>query len=128
MSKYIPIFALLFVACACHHSQSLTFDEAKSCRPFKAVVEGTEVRAGRCWGRSGGLAVEIRLRRQDGALVGISTDQATLTELAFALDLTNGAVYLWPNAITDFEAAAHAKRQQKLHSRRDPELTVRTGN
>lgn len=128
MSNYIPAFAMLFVACACRHSQSLTFDEAKCCQPFIAVVEGTEVHAGRCWGRSGGLAVGIRLRREDGALIAISTDQATLMELALVLDLTNGAAYLWPKAITDFEAAAHAKRQQKLHSPQDSEPMVPTGN
>ena len=128
MSKYIPIVAMLFVGCACHHSQSLTFDEAKCCQPFIAVVEGTEVHAGRCWGRSGGLVVEIRLRLQDGALVAITTDQATLTELALALNLTNGAAYEWPKAITDFEAAAQVRRQQELHSPQDSEPMVPTGN
>ena len=128
MSNYIPAFAMLFVACACRHSQSLTFDEAKCSRPFKAVVESTEVLAGRCWGRSGGLAVGIRLRREDGAIVAIATDQATLTQLALALNLTNGAAFEWPKAIADFEAAAHAKCQQKLHSLHDPEPMVPTGN
>ena len=128
MNKYIPAFAMLFVACACRHSQSLTFDEAKRFHSFLAVVESTEVQAGRCWGRSGGLAVGIRLRREDGALIAISTDQATLTELALVLDLTNGAAYLWPKAITDFEAAAQVRRQQKLHSPQDSEPMVPTGN
>jgi len=128
MSKYIPAFAILFVACACRHSRSLTFDEAKRFQPFQAVVEGAEVHTGRCWGRSGGLAVEIRLRRQDGALVAINADRATLTELALALDLTKGAAYEWPKAITDFEAVVHAKCRQKLHSTLDPEPTESTGN
>ena len=128
MTKYIPFIAMFFIACACRHIQSLTFDEAKRSQPFQAVVESTEVHAGRRWGCSGGLAVEIRLRREDGALVAITTDRATLTELALSLHLTNGAAYLWPKAIVDFEAAAHAKRQQELHSPRDSEPTVSIGN
>lgn len=128
MSKCTPFFALFLVACACRQSQSLTFDEAKHTQPFQAVVESTEVHAGRCWGRSGDLAVEIRLRRRDGALLAITENQATMTELALALNLTNGAAFEWPKAIADFEAAAHAKCQQKLHSLHDPEPMVPTGN
>ena len=128
MKGYIPILAMFFVACACRHIQSLTFDEAKRSEPFQAVVESTEVHAGRRWGCSGGLAVEIRLRREDGALVAITADQATLTELALTLSFTNSSTYQWPKTITDFETAAHAKRQQKLHSRSDPEPVAPIGN
>jgi hypothetical protein len=60
--------------------------------------------------------------------VAITADQATLTELALVLDLSNGAACMWPKAINDFEAAAHAKRQLKLHSLREPEPTVPIGN
>ena len=128
MKTYIPILALLLYGCADREGQSFSFEEAKRSQPFQAVVEGAEVHTERRWGRSGGLKVEIWLRRQDGALVAITADQATLTELALALDLTKGAAYEWPKAITDFEAAVHAKCRQKLHSMRDPEPTVPTGN
>jgi hypothetical protein len=125
---YIPILAMFFVACACRHSQSLTFDEAKRSQQFQAMVESTEVHAERRWSSSGGLAVEIRLRRQDGVLVAITAHRATLTELALALSLTNSSTYQWPKAITDFETSARAKRQQRLHSLRDLEPAAPIGN
>ena len=128
MSKYIPIFAMLFVACACRHSNTFTFGEAKSSQPYQAVVESSEIQAGRRWGCSGGLAVEIRLGREDGAEVAIATDEATLNELAFALSLTNNTTYQWPKAITDFETSARAKRQQRLHSLRYLEPAAPIGN
>ena len=128
MKGYIPILAMFFVASACRYSQCLTFGEAKRSEPFKAVVESTEVHAGRRWGCSGGLAVEIRLGREDGAEVAIATDEATLNELAFALSLTNNTTYQWPKAITDFETSARAKRQQRLHSLRYLEPAAPIGN
>jgi len=114
MKKHIPVLALLLFGCACRNSQNLSFAEAKHSKPFQAVVENVEMHEVRGSDHTGYLAVEIRLRREDGTLVTIATDRATLMQSAFEQNLTNGASYLWPKAITDFEAEVRAERERNI--------------
>lgn len=116
MKKHMPILVMFLFGCTCRNSQNLSFSDAKHSRPFQAVVENAEMHEVRGGDRTGYLAVEIRLRRVDGTVVTIAASQATLMELGFALDLTNGASYWWPKAITDFEAEVRAERERNMHS------------
>jgi hypothetical protein len=107
---------MFLFGCACQNRQTLSFGEAKFSKPFQAVVENSEMHEVLGDDRTGYLAVEIRLRRVDGTVVPLATDRATLMESAFAVDLTNGASYWWPKAITDFEAEVRAERERNTRS------------
>jgi len=105
----MKILILVAVLCAvgCVVSQpkrSLSFAELKSLPPFTASVENIHLSKNHSPNGTDYLAVEIRLRRDDGAEVFITTDRATLTQAAVAQHLLSGRIYEWPKVITDFEA------------------------
>jgi hypothetical protein len=128
MKKYVPLLVVIVAGCACRHHEGISFSEAKHVQPFRAVVEnvGTQEVCGA--DHTDYLAVEIRLRREDGTQVTIATDGATLFELAFALSLTNGESLMWPKAITDFETEFRAKRQRIVRSVENPKPKAITWN
>ena len=77
--------------------------DVKSLPPFTASVENVQLSKIHSPDGTDYLAVEIRLRRDDGAKVVITTDRATLTQAAFAQNLVSDRAYKWPQVITDFE-------------------------
>jgi hypothetical protein len=107
----LPLRILILVAVLCvvgcvvsQPKQSLSFAEVKAFPFFAALVEDVQLNKNHSSDGTDYLAVEIRLRRDDGAKVVITTDRATLTQAAFAQNLVSGRVYKWPQVITDFEA------------------------
>ena len=117
----LPLRILILIAGLCavgcvvaQPKRSLSFAELKALPFFTASVEKVQFRT--IHGSDGAdyLAVEIRLRRDDGTKVVITTDRATLTQAALAQSLVSGRVYKWPQVITDFEAEAKLIQRSTL--------------
>ena len=105
----MKILILVAVLCTAPYvvtqpKRNLFFAELMVLMPFTASVENVQFNKNHSPNGTDYLAVEIRLRRDDGAKVVIETDRATLSQAAFAQSLLNGQIYEWPKVISDFEA------------------------
>ena len=106
-ARFVRLFSILFlclavVACRTP-SSTISFPASKSVTPFRAVIEDVHRNSVRASDGNDYLAIAILLRRDDGTLVNIVIDRATLTQAAFAQGLVKGRAYEWPKAFTDFK-------------------------
>jgi hypothetical protein len=126
----VRLFAILFLCvsvCACRTTDpAISFKEANTSAPFRAVVENVRLNEVHAPDGIAYLAVKIQLRRADGVLMTIATDRATLTQAAFAQNLVKGRAYQWPKAITDFKQ--EMKQTQRSNYRKSSWASPSTTN
>ena len=108
--KGMKLYSVLAVSVLlCRPVAGTTLTEVKSLPPFGAVLRGYELRED----TAHHVALEIKLRKNDGSDFVIAEPQASLFQIAFVASLQRGQTNVWPQVLLDF-AKARSNRPDPL--------------